>query len=123
MSRPSDTGWVRLKLMNNNDDLTYSTLKNAHTDETELSIDIKADEQKPVHIQPELLALDILNSILEEYIHREGTNYGDVEYTLETKVKQLHAQIVKGDVVIVFDPESESVTLMTHNEFQKLTKM
>lgn len=90
---------------------------------TEIEINKISDEYKPVHIQPELLAPEILSSVLEEYIHREGTNYGDVEYTLETKVKQLHSQILKGDVLIVFDPESESVTLMTSNEFQKLTAM
>lgn len=99
-------------------------MKEEHdSNQIELETNVISDKYKPIHIQPELLAPEILKSVLEEYIHREGTNYGEVEYTLETKVKQLHTQIVKGDVVIVFDPESESVTLMTHNEFQKLTKV
>jgi hypothetical protein len=107
--------------MNKIDDLNLTASRKVSSNDTELNTDLNEEKLKPVHIQPELLAPEILNSVLEEYIHREGTNYGEVEYSLEAKVKQLHSQIVKGDVLIVFDPESESVTLMTRNEFQKLT--
>jgi uncharacterized protein YheU (UPF0270 family) len=52
-----------------------------------------------------------LESLVEEFITREGTDYGQREYTLEEKKATVMRQIVAGDVEILFDPESESTTL------------
>lgn len=73
----------------------------------------------PIEIKPEFLTADVLNSVVQEFVLREGTNYGLVEHSSETKVQQVIQQIKKGDVKIVFDPQSESVTLMTSTEFKK----
>ena len=73
----------------------------------------------PIEIKPEFVSKDILNSIIQEFVLREGTNYGDVEFSLETKIKQVEKQILRGDVKVVFDPNTESVTLMTSREFFK----
>ena len=59
-----------------------------------------------------------MQSILEEFISREGTDYGAVEYSLERKVEQLKAQLSQGDVVISFDPQTESCTLLTRRDFR-----
>lgn len=75
---------------------------------------------QPILIEPSLIAADVLQNILQEYTFREGTNYGDVEHSLETKVAQLLKQLQKGEIVLVFDPETESVNLMTKYEFQKM---
>ncbi len=57
-----------------------------------------------------------LEALLEEFITREGTDYGLVEHTLESKKASVRAQLERGHVVIVFDPESESVTLLRREE-------
>jgi uncharacterized protein YheU (UPF0270 family) len=57
--------------------------------------------------------------VIDDFILREGTDYGSVEMTHETKVSQIRKQIEHGDVKIVFDEETETVTLMTANEFKK----
>lgn len=74
---------------------------------------LEPSENAPIEISAELLSADILKAVIEEFVLREGTNYGDVDYSLEHKVKQVQDQIKKGDVKIVFDPNTESVTLMT----------
>ncbi len=61
---------------------------------------------------------ETLNSILEEFITREGTDYGDYEISLQQKVDRLKRQIVQGDVVIVFDSVLESVNLMTKRDYE-----
>lgn len=56
---------------------------------------------------------DTLTSILEEYVSREGTDYGDVTYSLEQKVSMLRKQLAHGDIAISFDPETETCTLQS----------
>ena len=57
------------------------------------------------------LDADTLTAIIEEYISREGTDYGEREYSLEQKVQQVRAQLEIGEVVLNYDPESQSCNL------------
>ncbi|GAA5316504.1 MAG: YheU family protein [Candidatus Pelagadaptatus aseana] len=66
-----------------------------------------------VIIPYEQLSSEALNGLVEEFITREGTDYGLQEISLTDKVAQVLTQIKQGDVVIVFDAGMESVSLMT----------
>jgi len=66
-------------------------------------------------IPHEQLSEDALRGLMEEFITREGTDYG-WETALERKVEQVKAQIERGDVVIVFDPATETVSLLTRQQ-------
>lgn len=79
-----------------------------------------AHTEAPIEIDPKLLSAEALRSVIEAFVLREGTNYGDIDYTLEEKVLQVQKQIQKGDVKIVFDQVSESVTLITETSFSYL---
>lgn len=57
-----------------------------------------------------------LQSILEEYVTREGTEYGPTDVSLEAKVSQVRRQLEKGEVVVLFDLVSETVNLATARE-------
>ncbi len=59
------------------------------------------------------ISSEALLGIIKEFVTREGTEYGAVEVTLETKVKQVQRQLDRGDVVIVFDEATESVDLVS----------
>ena len=58
------------------------------------------------------LAPDVLRALMEEFVTRDGTDYGDRELSLEEKVENLRGQLRRGDARIVFDPESESVDIV-----------
>lgn len=58
------------------------------------------------------LSEDALAGIIEEYVSREGTEYGDREFSLQDKVTQVKAQLQRGEVMIDFDPESETCHLI-----------
>lgn len=60
----------------------------------------------------EQLAPETLTAILEEYASREGTDYGDVVYTLEQKVRALRRQLERGDIGITFDTQTETCSLV-----------
>lgn len=55
---------------------------------------------------------DALQAMLEEFATREGTEYGEQEVSLETKVAQLKAQLQSGEVAVVFDPTTETPNLL-----------
>ena len=71
-------------------------------------------------IPPEQLTEHALRSIIESFILRDGTDYGDIELALEIKVEDLLPQVVKGDVLIVFDEELQEVSLMTRYDYYRL---
>lgn len=73
----------------------------------------------PLEVPREAITADALAGIIDEFIQREGTDYGAVELNHDTKVERIHRQLQKGDIKIVFDPNTESVTLLTLREFEK----
>lgn len=80
----------------------------------------KQDCPRPVEVPAENLSEEILQALIESFILREGTDYGAVEISLESKTAAVKKQIQRGDVKIVFDFESESVTLLTKHEWDKI---
>ena len=72
-----------------------------------------------LEIPVERLADDVLQALLEEYIAREGTDYGAVECSMADKVRQLRAQLSRSELVICFDSQTESCTLCTRRAFLK----
>jgi uncharacterized protein YheU (UPF0270 family) len=69
-------------------------------------------------IPPESLSAEALQGVLEEFISRDGTDYGESELSLEAKVNRLKPQVMRGEVLIVFDEVLEGVTLMTREEWR-----
>lgn len=82
----------------------------------------KQDLPSPVEVPAEKLSADILQALIESFILREGTDYGAVEISLEKKVEAVRKQIQRQDVKIIFDFETESVTLVTRQEWEKMRR-
>ena len=54
---------------------------------------------------------DTLRALIEEFVTRDGTDYGEVEAPFEAKIKQVHDLIHEGKVKLVFEPDTESCNL------------
>jgi hypothetical protein len=67
---------------------------------------------KAVKIPYDQLSPEALHGVIEEFVTRDGTDYGEVEVPLGTKIAQVLAQIKSGKAVIVFDQETESCTVL-----------
>lgn len=65
-----------------------------------------------VIIPSKSLSPEALSAIVEEFITREGTDYGESELSLAQKVSNLLKLIQSGEVVIVYDDHLESVNLV-----------
>lgn len=55
---------------------------------------------------------EILQSLVESFVLREGTDYGEVEISLQEKVVQIIQQLSSGDIVIEYSEEHESVNII-----------
>lgn len=76
----------------------------------------------PIEIAPEQLSEHALAGIVESFVLREGTDYGWVEVSHEKKIQQIFKQIQRGDIKIVFDQSTESVSLLTAQDFKRRFK-
>jgi uncharacterized protein len=56
--------------------------------------------------------------VVESFVLREGTDYGTREYSLEEKVEHVMQQLRRGEARIVFQPETETVTIVLANDQQ-----
>lgn len=55
---------------------------------------------------------ETLYEIILSFIEREGTDYGAVEASVDTKVADIRRQLDRDEIKLVFDAESESVTFV-----------
>lgn len=55
---------------------------------------------------------DTLRAVVEEFITRAGTDYGQRERTLEEKVADVMRQLRNGEAKIVLDGQTDSVNIV-----------
>ncbi len=66
-----------------------------------------------IHIIPiDRLSAEALRGVIEEFVSREGTDYGVKEAPWETKFYQVRDKLEKGLAVLVFDDETETTNIL-----------
>ena len=53
-----------------------------------------------------------LTGVIESFVLREGTDYGERDVPFETKVLQVRRQLERREAEIVFDPNTESIGIV-----------
>ena len=69
--------------------------------------------ESPVEVPHTTLAKDLLRAVVESFVLREGTDYGERELSLDDKVMRVVRLLERGEAHIVFDPRTESVDIVT----------
>ena len=67
---------------------------------------------EPIFVPYTELSQDALRGVLESFVLREGTEYGERDICLDQKVAQVEKQLQRGEAQIVFDPESETIDIV-----------
>ena len=67
---------------------------------------------KAVIIAYDELSQEALHGLVEEFVTRDGTDYGEFEVSVETKISQIISQLKSGKVTIVFDLESQTPNIL-----------
>lgn len=75
-------------------------------------------EDGVIEIPYQSLSVVALTGIVEEFASRDGTDYGEYEYSLSDKVKQVENQLKAGHLILLFDPVSESCQLINRRDWK-----
>jgi len=67
---------------------------------------------KPILIPHAQLSPEALRGVVESFVLREGTDYGEREFSFEEKVAHVLGQLERGQAQIVFEPDSETVHIV-----------
>ena len=67
---------------------------------------------EPVVVPHTELAADLLRAVIESFVLREGTDYGETEFSLDQKVARVARQLERGEAQITFDPDTDSVAIV-----------
>jgi uncharacterized protein len=66
----------------------------------------------PVVVPYTELSDEVLRGVVESFVLREGTDYGEREFSLDQKVEHVLRQLRRGEARIVFDPATETVDIV-----------
>ena len=63
-----------------------------------------SDRPPPVAVPHTGLSGDALRGVIESFVLREGTDYGERDVSLQDKFVQVLSQLERGEARIMFDP-------------------
>lgn len=75
-------------------------------------MDNKKDNSTIIKIPFDRLSAKVLDSIIEEFVTRDGTDYGKKEVPLQRKIDQVKGQIISGRAIILFDASTQTVHII-----------
>ena len=70
------------------------------------------EDLTPVAVPHTDLSADALRGVIESFVLREGTEYGERDFTLEEKLAHVTHQLERGEAQIMYDPQSQSVDIV-----------
>ena len=73
---------------------------------------MQSERPEPIVVPHRELSAEALRSVLESFVLREGTDYGEREVSLEQKVAEVLRQLDRGEAQMLFDPVLESVAIV-----------
>src|SRR5882724_5862809 len=75
-------------------------------------VDSEDEPQEPVFVPYTELSPDTLRGVVESFVLREGTEYGEREFSLEQKLAHVYRQLERAEAQIVFDPNTETIDIV-----------
>jgi uncharacterized protein YheU (UPF0270 family) len=70
------------------------------------------EPQDPIAVPHTELSAGALRGVVESFVLREGTDYGEKEFSLEQKLAHVVRQLERGEAQIMFDPSSETLDIV-----------
>ena len=84
----------------------------AHPEVRDLNEDGPQHTLPPIVVPHTELSAEALVGVIESFVLREGTDYGERDVPFETKVLQVRRQLERREAEIVFDPNTESIDIV-----------
>jgi uncharacterized protein YheU (UPF0270 family) len=64
------------------------------------------------------LSEDTLQALIEDFVTRDGTDYGQDEVSMQEKAEHLLVLLKSGEVLISYNEDTETCGLITREEFE-----
>lgn len=68
--------------------------------------------EPPVSVPHHEISAPALRGLVESFVLREGTDYGEHEVSLDDKVRQVMRQLERGEAEVMYDPNTNSVSVV-----------
>lgn len=82
-------------------------------------LDEEASDSTPgIVLSIDALSADALRGLVEEFVTRDGTDYGRVERSTAEKIEDVLDRLRTGEAHIVFDPDTESANIVSATEVE-----
>lgn len=75
-----------------------------------------------VRVPPDSLSPEAFSGLIEEYVTRDGTDYGEEELPLAEKTAQVRKLVNAGELVMVFNDVDERSHFLTKADYEKMLK-
>lgn len=69
-------------------------------------------DEAPVVVPARELSAAALRGVVEAFVLREATDYGEREFTFEEKMAQVMRQLENAEAQVVFDPKTGTVGIV-----------
>lgn len=70
-----------------------------------------------VKIPIDQLSPEALQGVIEEFVSRNGTDYGMTDVPLETQMQQVKSQLKSGQAVLVYDEEMQTCNILSAEDY------
>jgi uncharacterized protein YheU (UPF0270 family) len=77
-----------------------------------LNEDRESEVLAPIVVPHTELSPEALTGVIESYVLREGTDYGERDVPFETKVLHVRRQLERREAEIVYDQQSDSIDIV-----------
>jgi uncharacterized protein YheU (UPF0270 family) len=68
--------------------------------------------ETPIPVPWQELSRDALQGVIESFVLREGTDYGEREVSMDAKCAQVRRALERGEAWVIFDPQTNSVSIV-----------
>jgi len=62
------------------------------------------------------LSADALQALIEDFVTRDGTDYGQQEMSMQDKAAHLLALLAKGELLITYNEDTQTCGLVTRED-------
>lgn len=80
------------------------------------------DDERLIEVPWDTIDPDTLYRLVEEFVTREGTDYGQQEFDLDTKVQQILAGLKRRQWLIIVDTAMQNTHIVEAAEWRRAMK-
>jgi uncharacterized protein YheU (UPF0270 family) len=71
-----------------------------------------------ISVPPDQLNPETLQTLIEEFVTRDGTDYGAMETSVEARVRQVRHLLACGEAVLAYDEAQEVCDIVLKKDFE-----